>query len=232
MYLAPHPVVWQFGLGSAVLGSSSLLDSLMHLQSAGGWRSHSHIWSLAVGWLWLPGCLGRESLLIQPGSLHLFTWWVVGFSRAVREGKHKYFSGLSLHCVCSYPLGQSKLQAGWNSKSGERLHLFVGGAPKLYCHGMNTRKGRICGWFCNLPWIFWGLQILVQWILSLFWNTSNYSLSLVLPSESKPLSVCLLTGSLLPTLVPCAPHGSQSKLFKLEVRACSKPPIGFPFHSE
>lgn len=111
-------------------------------------------------------------------------------------------------------------------------HLFVGGAPKLYCHGMNTRRGRICGQFCNLPWIFWGLQILVQWILSLFWNTSNYSLSLVLPSESRPLSVCLLTGSLLPTLAPCAPHGSQSKVFKLEVRACSKPPIGFPFHSE
>lgn len=66
---------------------------------------------------------------------------------------------------------------------------------------MNIRRRRISDHFCSLWKIFWGLQVLVQWILSLFWNTCGiYHHFWSYLQVQTTVTFCLLTGPPLPPL--------------------------------
>lgn len=79
---------------------------------------------------------------------------------------------------------------------------------------MNPTRGRICGHFCILSQICWGLPILVEWILSLFWNISriepHLTTSLLPPSQT---TVVFAPNRFPASLfASCAVYSSQNKL--------------------
>lgn len=100
---------------------------------------------ISDGWLVLQGYLGFVSFIIQQVSLGLSTWWLMGFSKAVREGKCKckcLRTFQSLHHVWYCPIGQSELQGQLKFQGWRKTLPLCGKSSKIILQWHEHKEGK------------------------------------------------------------------------------------------
>lgn len=200
-------MVGQFGLASAVwcpdllrapstpTASWQLMVSLADLMAVAAGR---------LGW----GQLSSSRLV-----------WVVGFSRAVREGECKCFGTFQIFAYvmlvviplvrqvsrpAEIPRGEGDSSLCWRLSSYTAMAWIQGG---------------ICGHFCTLPQILWGLP--KSWFngycfyFEIFLESNHFSLLPWLSPIPNHYYLCSQQVPCFLTLPPCAIYSSQSKLLKM-----------------